>query len=98
MYGGAWGRAFRRKLSKKSALVELSKLCQKVLSRLLSRKISNPEVLDLWASSIWAQVSVYALADEKWHKSFRSKGVSPRKWSEMVRDHICEMIFVSLSK
>ena len=68
------------------------------LKKLLSQKISNPEALDLWASSIWAQVSIYALADEKWHKSFRSKGVSPRKWSEMVRDHICEMIFVSLSK
>ena len=31
----------------------------------------RPEQLDLWASSVWAQVSVYALADEKWHKSFR---------------------------
>jgi len=68
------------------------------LKKLLSRKVAKPEELDLWASSIWAQVSVYALADEKWHKSFRPKGVTSRKWSEMVRDHICDMIFVSLGK
>ena len=68
------------------------------LKKLLSRKVTKPETLDLWASSIWAQVSVYALADEKWHKSFRPKGVASRKWSEMVSDHICEMIFASLDK
>ena len=68
------------------------------LKKLLSRKVTTPEALDLWASSIWAQVSVYALADEKWHKSFRPTGVTSRKWSEKVSDHICEMIFASLNK
>lgn len=68
------------------------------LKKLLSRKVTSPEQLDLWASSVWAQVSVYALADEKWHKSFRPSGVTSRKWSEMVSNHICEMIFVSLDK
>lgn len=68
------------------------------LKKLLSRKVTKSETLDLWASSIWAQVSVYALADEKWHKSFRPKGVASRKWSEMVSNHICEMIFASLDK
>ena len=68
------------------------------LKKLLSRKVTKPETLDLWASSIWAQVSIYALADEKWHKSFRPKGVASRKWSEMVSNHICEMIFASLDK
>ena len=68
------------------------------LKKLLARKVTTPETLDLWASSIWAQVSIYALADEKWHKSFRPKGVASRKWSEMVSNHICEMIFASLDK
>ena len=68
------------------------------LKKLLSRKVTKPDSLDLWASSIWAQVSIYALADEKWHKSFRPKGVASRKWSEMVSNHICEMIFASLDK
>lgn len=68
------------------------------LKKLLSRKVTKLETLDLWASSIWAQVSIYALADEKWHKSFRPKGMSSRKWSEMVCNHICEVIFSSLDK
>ena len=68
------------------------------LKKLLAYKISDEVKLDLWASSIWAQVSIYALADEKWHKSFRPKGVSLRSWSEIVCDHICGMIFMSIGK
>ena len=68
------------------------------LKKLLSSKIKDEIKLDLLASSIWAQVSVYALADEKWHKSFRPTGVTSRQWSEIVCDHICEMIFITLDK
>ena len=68
------------------------------LKNLISSKIKDEVKLDLLASSIWAQVSIYALADEKWHKSFRPKGVTLRKWSEIVCDHICEMMFLSLGK
>ena len=68
------------------------------LKKLLSRKVTGPEALDLWTSSIWAQVSIYALADEKWHRSFRPEGVTSRRWSDMVSNHICERIFVSLGK
>ena len=68
------------------------------LKKLLSSKMKDDVKLDLLASSIWAQVSIYALADEKWHKSFRPKGVTLRKWSEIVCDHICEMIFITLDK
>ena len=68
------------------------------LKKLISSKIKDEIKLDLIASSIWAQVSVYALADEKWHKSFRPKGVTSRQWSEIVCDHICEMIFITLGK
>lgn len=68
------------------------------LKKLISAKIKDEVKLDLSASSIWAQVSVYALADEKWHKSFRPKGVTLRKWSEIVCDHICETVFITLEK
>jgi AcrR family transcriptional regulator len=68
------------------------------LKKLLSRKVTDPGALDLWTSSIWAQVSIYALADEKWHRSFRPEGVTSRRWSDMVSNHICERIFVSLGK
>ena len=66
------------------------------LRNLLAMKIEDEEQLDLWASSVWAQVSVYALADEKWHKSFRPNGVSVRDWADKVADHICEGIFLAV--
>lgn len=68
------------------------------LKKLISSKMKDDVKLALLASSVWAQVSIYALADEKWHKSFRPKGVTPRKWAEIVCDHICESIFITLDK
>ena len=65
------------------------------LKKLLAMKIKDSEQLDLWASSIWAQVSVYALADRKWHDSFRPEGLDNRAWAAKVRDHICDGIFAS---
>ena len=58
-------------------------------------EVKDDEQLDLWASSIWAQVSVYALADRKWHDSFRPEGLDNRAWAAKVRDHICDGIFAS---
>jgi AcrR family transcriptional regulator len=68
------------------------------LKKLISSKMKDDVKLNLLTSSVWAQVSVYALADEKWHKSFRPKGMTSRKWSEIVCDHICESIFIALDK
>ena len=67
------------------------------LRDLLAMAVSDPIQLELWTTSVWAQVSVYALADAKWHASFRPVGVSTRAWAEKVRDHICSQIFNSLS-
>ncbi len=63
------------------------------LKKLLAMKIADAEQLDLWTSSIWAQVSVYALADRKWHGDFRPKGAGVRAWAAKVRDHICKQFF-----
>jgi AcrR family transcriptional regulator len=63
------------------------------LKTLMALKVTDPEALDLWASSIWAQVSVYALADRKWHASFRPDGVSTRAWAERIADHVCSHVF-----
>ena len=57
--------------------------------------MKDGEQLDLWASSIWAQVSVYALADKKWRVDFRPKGAGVREWAEKVRDHICEQVYLA---
>ena len=68
------------------------------LRKLLAMKIGDEEQLELWTSSIWAQVSVYALADKAWHASFRPKGVAVRAWAEKVRDHICDTVFTMMNK
>ena len=68
------------------------------LRKLLAMKVHDEELLELWTSSIWAQVSVYALADKAWHASFRPKGVAVRAWAEKVRDHICDTVFTMMNK
>ena len=66
------------------------------LRALVSRKVKDSERLDLWCSSVWAQVSVYALADSAWHKAFRPRGAKSRAWAKRVSDHICDQVFLSL--
>ena len=66
------------------------------LRSLLARAISDETRLDLWTTSVWAQVSVYALADKTWHASFRPEGVGVRAWADEVRDHICTTLFASV--
>ena len=68
------------------------------LRKLLAMKVKDEERLELLTTSIWAQVSVYALADEKWHRSFRPKGIGNRAWAEKVTDSICESVFLALHK
>ena len=67
------------------------------LRKLLAMKVKDEERLELLTTSIWAQVSVYALADVKWHKSFRPAGVGNRAWAEKVTDSICESVFIATS-
>ena len=67
------------------------------LRELLSMALDDEDAIELWASSIWAQVSVYALADKKWHASFQPKGVKASDWRAKVGEHIAEAAFASLS-
>ena len=66
------------------------------LRDLLAMALDDEAEIVLWASSIWAQVSVYALADKKWHESFQPKGVKPADWRAKVGEHIAEAAFASL--
>ena len=66
------------------------------LRELLAMAIDDEDLIELWASSVWAQVSVYALADRRWHASFRSKGVKLADWRAKVGEHIAEAAFASL--
>ncbi len=66
------------------------------LERLVAMATEDRQEISLWVSTIWAQVSVYALADPVWHAAFRPKGVSAEEWAARVRDHICEDVFARL--
>ena len=66
------------------------------LRDLLAMALDDEDEIELWASSVWAQVSVYALADKKWHESFQPKGVKPADWRVKVGEHIAEAAFASL--
>ena len=66
------------------------------LKKLLAMKVKDPEQLDLWTSAIWAQVSVYALADRKWHADFKPAGAGARDWAGKGSAHCCETIFKAL--
>ena len=63
------------------------------LRKLLAMKVKDEDRLELLTTSIWAQVSVYALADAKWHASFRPGGIDNRAWAEKIADGICEQVF-----
>ena len=67
------------------------------LKRLLAMKVGDEETLDLLCSSVWAQVSIYALADEKWLKTFRPAGAKNRAWAEKVTDSICKQVYSEVS-
>ena len=67
------------------------------LRNLLAMALDDEDAIELWASSVWAQVSVYALADKKWHTSFQPKGVKPADWRAKVGAHIAEAMFASLN-
>ncbi len=63
------------------------------LRKLLAMKVKDGERLELLTSSVWAQVSAYALADAKWVESFRPAGLGNRAWADKIADVICEMLF-----
>ena len=66
------------------------------LRELLAMALEDGEEIELWASSIWSQVGVYALADRKWHASFQPKGLKTAVWRAKVGEHICTITFASL--
>ena len=67
------------------------------LKELLAMALDDEYAIELWASSVWAQVSIYALADRKWHASFQPKGTKTADWRAKVGEHIAEAVFASLN-
>lgn len=63
------------------------------LYNLIARIERDPVKIALWTSSIWSQITVYALADRSWQRSFRPKGVTDAAWREILGDFICRNFF-----
>ena len=67
------------------------------LAALLAFAVKDEGELALWCAGVWSQVSSYALADRRWHASFRPDGVGLSEWRDRVRDFVCAGIFGRIS-
>lgn len=66
------------------------------LRDLIAMKEKDATRVDLITSSVWAQVTVYALSDRRLQKSFRPEGVSVEQWREQVGKFIVENVMGGL--
>ncbi|MBP5320949.1 MAG: TetR/AcrR family transcriptional regulator [Kiritimatiellae bacterium] len=53
--------------------------------------------LNLWFSSVHAQCAIYAIAKPDWRQLYCPKDLPLKTWLEKVSDHICGVLFDSLS-
>jgi len=49
-----------------------------------------------YMTSVWAQVSIYALLDERWQKPFRPAGIPRPQWIAQIADALCGDLFSTL--
>lgn len=68
------------------------------LRELIVMKEKDETRVELITSSVWAEVSAYALADKKWHKVFRPKDVRIEEWREKVGEFICANLWNQLKE
>lgn len=66
------------------------------LWKLVAMAEEDPVKIELVTTSVWAQVTVYALADPGWQTSFRPAGVGAEEWREKVCAHICGNVAAEL--
>lgn len=66
------------------------------LRDLVAMKVNDATRVELITSSVWAQVTVYALSDRRLQKSFRPEGVSVEEWREQVGTYIRENVLGGL--
>lgn len=66
------------------------------LRDLVAMKERDEKKVDLITSSVWAQVTVYALSDRRLQKSFRPEGFSVEQWREQVGKFIVENVMGGL--
>lgn len=66
------------------------------LCRLLRKATKTEQAVRLWATSIWSQLSAYALVAPVWQEPFRPEGTTRESWGLAFADFVCERIFREL--
>ncbi len=68
------------------------------LVALVAQAETDPVRIEWLTSSIWSQIAIYALADERWQKRFRPAGVTQEAWREVVGEQICSSFFTLVGR
>ena len=67
--------------------------------RLIEAAGSKSEEMTLsLLSSVWSQVSIYALLAEVWQRPFRPEGVPKQQWTGRIADEIASGVFARLDR
>ena len=56
-----------------------------------------PSPRGMVTASVWSQVAIYALADEKALKPFRPTGLTREAWRDAIAEHIAASVFATLA-
>ena len=71
----------------------------KCFRRLIEAAGSKSEATTLsLLSSVWSQISIYALLAEVWQRPFRPAGIPKPQWIELIADEIAAGVFARLDR
>ena len=71
----------------------------KCFRRLIEAAGSKSEAMTLsLLSSVWSQISIYALLAEVWQRPFRPAGIPKPQWIELMADEITAGVFARLDR
>ena len=71
----------------------------KCFRRLIEAAGSKSEAMTLsLLSSVWSQISIYALLAEVWQRPFRPAGIPKPQWIELIADEIAAGVFARLDR
>lgn len=68
------------------------------LRELIAMKVDDDVRIELITTSIWSQVSVFALVDKTWHQAFRPANTDDETWRQQVGDFICQNLFAEIKR
>ena len=64
---------------------------------LLAMAEPDPVRRQLWNGAVWSRIAAQAIVDEAWLQLCCPPGLSRAEWSRSVADHLCDIIFKSLT-